>query len=335
MGLKKISVNLTIFLVSLTVCLFLLDLAIGFIFPFCNPRGILRYRYYPEDDILLCVKGFRGRQWISSGDYNVSVRINGDGFRDKRNISDSRPVDFFVVGDSFSFGHGVDEDKRYSDQLASMTGKNFFNISSPGNLLHYWKLIDYARKKGAPVNKVILGVCMENDLFDYEAMDYKEFESGCAPSLLASVKEKLKLYSAAYNLMAYISQKNRFLKKFGNRFGIIVHTYGIINDVYPDKVMVSSADKIGELCRLYDVTAVIIPSRGLWVGEKKEKELQAHNKFIRLLKERNINTVDLKPYLEKDGDPLSHYFKNDAHWNISGHRLAAEAIASELKKRRQ
>jgi hypothetical protein len=44
-------------------------------------------------------------------------QFNDKGFRDPKNLQESAKTDWFVLGDSFSFGSGVKEEQRFSNLL--------------------------------------------------------------------------------------------------------------------------------------------------------------------------------------------------------------------------
>ena len=48
--------------------------------------------------------GTTARQIKNSGDYNVSVRFNRHGFRDRQDVSTGHDEDIYVIGDSFRLG---------------------------------------------------------------------------------------------------------------------------------------------------------------------------------------------------------------------------------------
>ena len=108
------------------------------------------------------------RHWDNNGDYDVTVSTNKLGLRDVRDVSEMTGDDFAVVGDSFSFGYGVEEANRYSNALEKMLGARVFNISVPNDIEGYAKLVGYAEANGATIKSLIVGVCMENDLRDYD-----------------------------------------------------------------------------------------------------------------------------------------------------------------------
>jgi len=98
-------------------------------------------------------------------DYDVTYHINRDGFRG----SQARPedVDYAVIGDSFSFGLGVNDDETFTALLNS-NSKNyrfFRNYSIPGYSTDQ-QLLLLSRLKDEIRSDVILVVYLGNDIFD-------------------------------------------------------------------------------------------------------------------------------------------------------------------------
>ncbi len=121
--------------------LLLASTLVGLVILECGVRVFLP-RYIPceavvfhmEGGVPLGPKSYVGRHTNNTTDYDVTVRINAYGFRDTKDLKDSRERDFFVVGDSFGFGWGVDEEDRYSNLLASMLESEVYNISVPTDI---------------------------------------------------------------------------------------------------------------------------------------------------------------------------------------------------------
>ncbi len=76
---------------------------------------------------------------------------------------------------------------------------------------------------------------------------------------------------------------------------------------------------------------IIIPSRDLWNKERSKNALAIHDSFLTLLESNGFSYLDLREPLERNNDPLKYFFKNDPHWNSSGHELVAEEIFSYLQ----
>ena len=98
------------------------------------------------------------------------------------------------------------------------------------------------------------------------------------------------------------------------------------------EVLESSRDELLKFATHYESVVLIIPSRALWAGKNIEVEKKVHDEFVGLLREAGLKLVDMRPIFEQAGDPLSFYFRNNPHWNVKGHALAAQALADFFQK---
>jgi hypothetical protein len=335
--LKNFARNIITLLLSLFFCLVIIEILSRIFFPSFNPSTRFTF-YHNEQGVPFAPKNFSGRMWDKGGDYDVPVTINKYGFRDRKDLRMSRPGDIFVVGDSFMFGYGVEEDKRLSNILEKKLGIPVYNIAIPGDFQDYRNLITYAQENGATVNNLIIGVCMENDLRYYYHADDQQGRSGLSQkifSALQTLKEFLVPRSTSYNIISYTVHHNRFLLQAGLSMCLIrdVEKMGLINTPRRDwNITISdSARKLKEISAPFNTTIIIVPSRALWVAEERDAEKLFHNKFIKALKNLGLNVIDLLPYFEEDGNPTIYHFKNDGHWNERGHQKAAEVLLSYYK----
>ena len=348
--LKKILVRLSIFAASLIVILILLEFILRLFLPAYDPRGIIEFKYYPEDDVLLCLKNSSGRLWKNTGDYNVAVRINRYGFRDEKDLLSSTNNDIFVLGDSMSLGWGVEEDRRFSDLLQAIVGIPVYNISAPaGDLDMYEKLLSYAQKKGARIRNIILAICMENDLQDY-ATAARNFSKVSRPAEEKKRFPRVNIFhygfrklifwlarnSATYHACACLVHQNDFLCRMAIKGGWIRSNYdGMHKNLYSEIVITATLKRLLYLTRAFNALLVIIPSRGLWVGNNFAVERKVHERFTSLLRESGLDIVDLRDDFEKMAPPLQHYFKNDGHLNEKGHLAAATALAEFFREQKK
>ena len=75
------------------------------------------------------------------------------------------------VGDSFTWGWGVEAMERFSDRVQALTGRRVFNLATPTDIAGYGALLDYAQSLGARIGEVVVALCMENDLSLYDSVD--------------------------------------------------------------------------------------------------------------------------------------------------------------------
>jgi len=98
-----------------------------------DPRTQIVF-YRNDDGVPLGPANGLVRQRQPKGDYDLQIRFNKYGFRDDQDLSDASTNDLFVVGDSVSFGWGVDISNRFSNLLADRSGLTVYNISVPTDI---------------------------------------------------------------------------------------------------------------------------------------------------------------------------------------------------------
>lgn len=295
--------------------------------PAFDPSGQVEFTY-PVGDLMLGQPGTVARQAKNTGDYDVPVHINVHGLRDANDVATATADDILVVGDSFTWGWGVEAPERFSNRLQALTGRRTFNLSTPTDIDGYAALLAYAQSLGAKAGHVVIAVCMENDLHAYGLRPEGEQPAG-APA----VREWLAGHSAFYLFALTVVHQTSWLRTLAVKAGLIVpNLEGIARNDYAPEIIEASADKLQELARHYHALVVLIPSRALWVSPSRAVEDRVHKEFLAALRQRRIEVLDLRPLLEAKGTPLAYHFANDGHWNPGGHALAAEALSQHLAR---
>ena len=342
LSIKKINrntiINWLVFGVSMIVCFFLAELVMRQVYPSFDPRGNVVF-HTKEDGVVLAEPNFSGRQWRNSGEFNVKVDINAYGFRDKKDLKNANSDDIFLVGDSFSFGHGVEEEERFGNVLQKLftKGEQVYNLAiSSSHFLNYKKNLEYAEKQGVEIENLMVGVCMENDILDYNAI-LKAWETKVEEDDF-SLKDWLNRKSCLYNFIAANLQSNRNWRSFLIKIGLV--NDGITHYEIKESTSVelsSSLEALKKIIENRNSLVILIPSRMNWVSERSEITNASHEKFKTLLIENQIQFLDMKPVIESNGGgrPLETlHFKLDGHWNAWGHELAADSIFACWQKLR-
>jgi len=337
--MRNLAKNLVTLLLSVFFCFVILELLTRIFLPAFNPAGKFAF-YVNEAGIPLGPKNFSGRMWDPSGDYDVPVSINKYGFRDRKDLRQSTAKDIFVVGDSFMFGYGVTEDQRLSNLLEKQLAIPVYNIAMPGDFNDYENLIAYAQGNGATIKNLIIGVCMENDLGYYYHGDGPQGnlkQTLKVSSPLQTLKEFLGTKTTIYNILTFAIHQNRVLVQAGAKMGFVLDKVkmGLINkDRGQDcKIAINdSVRKLQEIAKPFTTTIIIVPSRALWIGNERASENSVHQQFVKALREVSLPVIDVRPYLEEDGNPLQYYFKNDGHWNEKGQEKVAEIFLQYYNK---
>ncbi len=320
-------------ILSLAATLAAMEFSVRMAMPAYDPTGHLRFERADGDMPPLGVRNSVHRLIKNSGDYDVSVRFNRHGLRDSQDLSDAGLDDYFVVGDSFAFGWGVEENERFSERLRELTGRRVFNLGIPANVDGYERLLDYAARKGARVRNVILSVNMIDDLREY-APAAKDAAANNGSDAGGTALNKIKLILLAHSSLYFLttSMVNRvaWLRKILIRAGLII-PLGNVNAASPGELEIkNTADRLAGLARRFNIIFLIIPSRALWLGKNRAETDRVHRGLMRELSKRRLDVIDMRPVLEAGGDPMRYHFLNDGHWRAAGHQIAAEAIAAKI-----
>ena len=110
-----------------------------FVFKQLNPTG----SFSPTKDYVYPIRENAKFQWIRK-DFTVEVRTNSFGLREDFEVKLSE-IDTVFFGDSFTFGHGVEGNERYSYVYASnlkfpekkLRAANAYNNTSRDHISHH------------------------------------------------------------------------------------------------------------------------------------------------------------------------------------------------------
>ena len=326
-----------VFLLSTAIAVFIAEWSVRLALPVYDPAGHVVWQTHPRAGTVLGQPGTTARQIKNSGDYNVSVRFNRHGFRDRQDVSTGHARDIYLVGDSFAFGWGVEESERFSSVLARLLNERVFNLAASLNVDGYEKLLPYAESLGAKFGRVVLSLNMIDDVRSYAVEEFETRPPPVGPPTrkgldisLMTVKNFLLRESAFYFLMTQSLNNSQTLRRFLISVGII-KTINEVSSGLPDRNAIGvTADRLAALDRRYDLTVLIIPSRGLWVGTRQSETRDVHDRMVKALRERGVTVIDPLPELEKGDNPLQYHFRNDGHWNPRGHWLIGEVLRNAL-----
>lgn len=275
------------------------------------------------------------RQIKNTGDFNVEVQFNRYGLRDSEDIRLAKSKDFLLVGDSFIFGWGVEEDERLGEQLEKLIARQTYNAAIPGDLNTYERLTNYARQKSNNEPRTIIGLNMETDILPYQAISPgpETTDAPPKPSIrLQVIKEFLIKNSAIYFLITRQIHQTDWLRNIAVSLGLIQpNLQNRAARVPTTKTIESTVQRATEVAGQYNATIVLIPSRYIWFGTRRQELSAAHETIANAIKANGIDVLDLKPVFEAEGHPLDYHFENDGHWKPIGHAKAAEALAEHLE----
>ncbi|MBM2803221.1 MAG: hypothetical protein HW419_1114 [Deltaproteobacteria bacterium] len=285
---------------------------------------------------------------VDHPDYHVRVRthlnLDGIGFRGG---SSGGPAWAAAVGDSFTFGVGVDQEDTWVYRLAQALGREIVNLGIPAQgPPQYTRVL---KRYALPIRpKVVFYGFYFNDL-DTANRFYRQQRT------LIPVSRYLRQYSVLYNLVgdsrAAVAQApaqsdgdgaepnsdvaairrslERQKRNFEPRWQLTVKEL--------DEALEASREAKIELVMLY------LPSRWEvnWESIKAQNQLPDSLDIDRLRRTvieycgaRKIACFDLTPALKREAQQGKRlYFPIDGHWNKEGNRIVAETLQKFLSAR--
>lgn len=273
------------------------------------------------------------RQRSNSGEFDVHYSINELGFRD-RPLSIGEPKRTLIfVGDSFTEGYGVEQDERFSEYATSLNTNTVVGAVSGYNIKDYIKTLSYLRDNGVTAETIVIGLCVENDIMDYDEMPINARQE--SDSKIIRLKHWLNTNSSLFNMLATSVRSNATLNKLAISIGLAASKANRgraefnYKEIRSSVRLLSSAHKFGK-----HVIILIIPDRRIWSKDNyASKAAVARLKLLRNeLAQSGFDVVDVTDRFNKNGlSPFSQYhFPIDGHWNADGHRTSGEMIANKL-----
>jgi lysophospholipase L1-like esterase len=163
-GSRKVAFGLISAVFGVVIALAVVEFGLGVLKPSINPSGQMDEGFILYDARLgwKLAPGWQGGH--SHHDFEVNYRVNPLGFRGDE-LDFVRPGSVMFLGDSFTFGLGVNDDEIFTELLSQSTDRNVLNVGVPGysndqQLLMLDKLVEYRP------DVVVWVVYLGNDLLD-------------------------------------------------------------------------------------------------------------------------------------------------------------------------
>lgn len=285
------------------------------------------------------IPGFDG--WFSqnNGDFRVRLQLNSLGLRDPEppEAANGRT---WIVGDSMAFGWGVEHQQYYTAVLAEKTGRQTYNIASPGtDVCGYEALVARMPNEVKP-RAVIAGLIIENDLTIYNCprgngpkdIEIRHDNDGLE---LLTAKLFLTEHSALYNVVAVTAKRIPILITLLEKLGLVEEPQHYRRNRTPEElnqVIESTARELVYLRTMLPVGtpfAVFITPARFDIRDNDPFFASARQQLAAMLRRDGIDVVDPIDAFRAAGFAATH-FVHDGHWSARGHEVAATALAAWL-----
>jgi len=290
-------------IIYILICVLSLEigLKIGFYIKYHNqeaqPPGL-----YVSDDVLgyKLQQNFKGMH--TQKDFSTNITIRKEGFRD--NLPEK--IDILVIGDSFTYGWGVNESKRFSNKLK--TDRNIFDAGVPGyGTCEYEKILNEFSSKLIDNSVVLIGVS-SNDVLDNSRQ------------CLSRTVYNGKLYEVPYrngipkNIHLFLSRYIRLYYVGMNYIYILTHSDNDmwnLNEINLIKILNKSREKNAKL---------------IFVLIYKKDGIEIMQKYKNFCNQNNMTCSDTYEILKEKDD----YFEHDGHWTSKGHQKVSDLINKKM-----
>lgn len=282
-------------------------------------------------------------------EFDTTVTINSHGFRGRefRNRNEPRIV---IIGDSFTFGHGVNDDQTYPALLdkhfkdSEVINAGFVAGSSPD--MYFAWLQKHGAELGA--SEIIIGFFIGNDIDRHPQMVWVKTDSKGLPVKIENVESHV--------VNGYLRPR---VTPIGYRYPILreSHLFHLAGrafrqlqsfikpatkpaSVFDDHNQPETIKKIEKTKRVFlginnwmqankiSFSVIMIPTLQQ-VTKKHNNKIQ--KLFSKFFTEHKINHFDLLHGMSLVNKSL--YFPIDQHWNVEGHKIAAQLIADWVEKK--
>ena len=279
--------------------------------------------------------GFDG--WFSqnNGDFRARIQINDFGLRNQDPVEAADGA-IWVVGDSMTFGWGVERDEMYSSRISEVLGARTYNVASPGaDVCGYQALVARMPEHIRPA-AVVVGLVLENDLLTYNCAAQATAVSAPGPTRLIDVKFWLTGNSALYNVLAVTLKRVDLVRRTLIAVGLVNEEQAYKRFFEAEEVNAVTASTAAELANLHGqlppgvpFAVLIIPAR-FEIAYDDWPYHQARVTLSEALQSRGIGVIDPIEGFEAAGFKPTH-FVHDGHWSPLGHRIAGQAVADWLR----
>ena len=301
--------------------------------------------------------------------YSVQTRSIGDppvGFRDSGPVAPAYAV---AVGDSFTWGTYVEADQTWPKQLQAEISAPVVNLGVLGYGPIQYQIV--TEKYGVPLRPqvVLWGIFTGNDFVN--ASQYSDWVKQGKPDTdltepeTGPLSDFLSRHSRLYELVKFALRKGIYYQRAASSEVVALSASdGPDWTFYPDVVERQADSRRADVAEGWDLTrqallktesevkaagaqlvVVIIPPKELVYWEMLRERLadpaaydlaEPIRTLTALCKVKNLLCLDLtSAFTEHTHAGEELYFRQDAHLNAAGHRLAAELIADYLDRQVQ
>ncbi len=301
------------------------------------------------------------RGGLSTGGVQSSIHINSLGFRGGE-VEEKKSKRIFLVGDSYIFGYGVDENQTAASKLEQQLHVEVVN----GGMWGIGPDSEYllTSRVGLPLKPdiIIVSIFPENDLRDIAESVWKESDTGELSSLsndkFVDQEGFLRRHAVSQRYYIPILRDSHvaalLIDGLERAYSVVITKLkissqpaeGLGNDGGADRRCLfedqcegrwgSAKENAAKVIQWFKrlstennipLIMLIVPSKGQVDGQEPVETI-----FHTMVKEEKIPFVDLTETFRTSPLSTDQLFLTDGHWSPLGNELAASGIAQFLKE---
>ncbi|MEM3127025.1 MAG: SGNH/GDSL hydrolase family protein [Candidatus Woesearchaeota archaeon] len=343
---KHILFGILTSIISIIFVLLVLEISLRFFYPQSLEREefdpVFKWRNRPGFSGVIIAENEK--------DFFTKFKINKDGFRGEE-LRENAKYKIMTIGDSFTFGKGVEDNETYSAVLEKNLNDLGYDteVINTGVIGYYPDQYYLVVKKMAPVykpNMIIIGFFGGNDIEDTDLLEIsdnkvieKPFEK---PPVNTRVKKFFAKNSHLYNYLIIKAMQNPWIDKLLIEIGVFAIHYSPfftreLEEYYTEenKIKIILNETIKEANK-QEIPLII-----LYIPPIEDVSDRYYENAIKIFPNTKLNRYTVRKFIEDFGkqtnikvvDPVDQlneesYLPQDLHWNKKGHAVAASLLTN-------
>jgi len=348
---REFFINASVLIISSILCLFVAEMVYARYEPeklrYLFSRNA--YTFFQYDPLLGWVNAPGKKGALERPEFTIHVDNNSQGMRGPE-VGEKKGFRIAVIGDSFTWGLGVDVEERFTELLQKKLGVEILNfgVSGYGETQHYLTLDKVLSFKP---DLVLLAFCPSNDISDNVHNNsygyyrpYSMLENGALVikgypvprSKPIGASTQPWIGRSALGRIFYVKVQEFFPNTLFEkpplppRRGMIgLHQAMVYRE--PENPLVMKALEVNKAlfsAIKKELDTASVPLLVYSVSTKAEWRSEAMNKAIR----SQMAQLGIPLVIAKEPFGREYFYHQDGHWNARGHQKAAELLAPALER---
>ena len=262
--------------------------------------------------------------------FGKKAYIDKYGFRvPKKNYDYEYNTSLLILGDSVSFGVGIQENKTFPGILRKKLKTNIYNASVAGhNLSDYSILIKDYHNNFDDISRIFVFICLNDVHFSKGIVKNIEFEEKKNELFYVKILRKVNVYLRNKSAL-FVFLKSKFTKSDERHFNLLDDYYKDPNILkkYKDIIYNINSFSISENLK---VNYVMLPYSFQIKNNCNSEVLLPQKKIKKIFSDLNIEIYDLTNKFCEESEKKLFLNYDPVHLSEDGHKLVSESIIKKI-----